>query len=307
MLKTISKIFKTKLSLILLSSFFIFSIARVYYRLTDDFRMSNISYDVAHRKEWEIPALDPVNSQELNQILNQKFTYLGKGAQSYVFTSEDNKYVIKFFKFKHLKPSFLINALPSVFPFANYKNSVTLRKARKLESAFVGYHIAYSVHKLEAGLLFIHLNKTDDLKKSVTVLDKMGREFEIDLDTHVFILQKKGKTLQDTMHKLLQNEKIDLAKFRIRQIFDLYVSEYKKGIYDFDHGVMHNTGFIGNNPIHLDVGKFLKEESMKKTSEYGKDLEIIYKKIDHWVQKNYPKHHEEIAHDMEKKYLESLL
>lgn len=307
MIKNIKKFLKTKVGIILLSCLLVFLSARVYYRLTDDFRMSNISYDIPHRKDWEVSALSSENSNELIRILDQKFTYLGKGAQSYVFTSEDNKYVIKFFKFKHLKPSFYINALPSVFPFANYKNSVVARKARKLESVFVGYHIAFTVHKEEAGLIYIHLNKTDNLKKSVTVLDKIGRSFEIDLDTHVFILQKKGKTLQTTLTKLLQKEKLDVAKTRIRQIFDLYVSEYKKGIYDFDHGVMHNTGFIGDQPIHLDVGKFLKKESMKKTSRYTKDLEIIYKKIDLWVQKHYPKHHAEIARDMKEKYLESTL
>ena len=55
----------------------------------------------------------------------------------------------------------------------------------------------------------------------------------------------------------------------------MYISEYKKGIYDRDHGVMHNTGFVEDYPFHLDVGKFSKEESMRQVKFYKKDLERI--------------------------------
>jgi len=52
--------------------------------------------------------------QELAQILNQKFSYIGKGAQCYAFVSDDQLYVLKFFKFKHLKPNLLVDLIPSI-------------------------------------------------------------------------------------------------------------------------------------------------------------------------------------------------
>ena len=39
------------------------------------------------------------NVQEMNNIFDQKFKYLSKGCQTYVFQSEDKKYVIKFIRY----------------------------------------------------------------------------------------------------------------------------------------------------------------------------------------------------------------
>lgn len=299
---------KNKLITSFLIFFTLYGLARIYYKLTDDFRISNITYEISHHPEWEIPEFSENKLQEIKVILNQKFTYLGKGAQSYVFSSEDDKYVIKFFKFKHLKPSLFLESLPSIFPFANYKAKEIARKSRKLNSAFNGYRLAFDVHQDETGLIFIHLNKTNGLlNQTVSVVDKIGITHYIDLDTHIFLLQKKGETLRTTLDHLLKNKDLSMVKERIGQIFNLYLSEYKKGIYDHDHGVLNNTGFIGSNPIHLDVGKLLREEKMKMPTVYKDDLEIIYLNINLWIKKHYPIEHEIIAQDIKEAYLKAVL
>jgi hypothetical protein len=305
MIGSIKKIIKSKTGFVILSALLVFGLARVYYRVTDDFRISNMTYEIAHNHDWEIPEFTSTEHENLKQILDQKYYYLGKGAQSYVFTSEDSQYVIKFFKFKHLKPSIFLNVLPPISPFANYVKKETIRKDRKLKSVFNGYRLAYEIHKYDAGLIFIHLNKTVNLiNKSVTVVDKIGRSHLIDLDENVFLLQRKGETLRTVMTDLLTKNDLTLAKLRIRQIFDLYVTEYKKGAYDHDHGVMHNTGFVGSEPIHLDVGKFSREENMKKATVYKSDLDIIYRKIDLWLKNNFPAVRDEVVKDMQEKYNE---
>ena len=35
-----------------------------------------------------------------------------------------------------------------------------MHKQKKLDGVFAGYRLAYEVHRVESGLLFIHLNKT---------------------------------------------------------------------------------------------------------------------------------------------------
>ena len=85
--------------------FCLFGIARLYYRLTDDFRLANITYELPFKPSWKVPSLTKEEYSRLAQITNQKFTYIGKGAQCYAFASEDGEYVLKFFKFKHLKPN----------------------------------------------------------------------------------------------------------------------------------------------------------------------------------------------------------
>lgn len=95
----------------------LFGMGRLYFRLTDDFRLGNITYDMPHHDEWDIPKLSDEERQRLDSILSQKFTYIGKGAQSYAFGSDDGKYVLKFFKFKHLTPHWFVEMFPLFPPF----------------------------------------------------------------------------------------------------------------------------------------------------------------------------------------------
>ena len=77
-----------------------FGVIRLYYNLTDDFRISNISYQMPSRSEYNFE-LSPAQKQIVDNALAQKYHYIGKGAQVYAFASEEGNTVIKFFKFKH--------------------------------------------------------------------------------------------------------------------------------------------------------------------------------------------------------------
>ena len=95
--------------------------SRVYYRLTDDFRIANMTYELPYNTDWEIEPLTHSEKENLHSILSQPFYYIGKGAQSYAFMSEDKKHVIKFFKFKHLRPNWFEKLVANVSLFEEYK------------------------------------------------------------------------------------------------------------------------------------------------------------------------------------------
>ena len=287
--------FRYKIVSIGLIGLSLFGLARVYYRMTDDFRLSNISYEMPFQENWEVAPMTAQEQQRFDEILKQKFYYIGKGAQSYAFRSGDDQYVLKFFKFKHLKPSVFVNILPEIGPLKEYKQNQIERKNRLLNSVFDGYRLAYAVHADETGLIYIHLNKTQSMHKNVIVQDKIGLEKTISLDDVPFILQVKVKTTRAVMTELMKTRDIPKVKERIAQIFNLYLSEYSKGIYDRDHGVMHNTGFAGDKPVHLDVGKLTKDERMKDKEYYKPDLLRIVAKFNVWFKANYPKDYPQLS------------
>lgn len=104
--------------------------------------------------------------------------------------------------------------------------------------------------------------------------------------------------------QLLNQGDVSGAISMINKTFDLYMSEYRKGIYDRDHGVMHNTGYLTLNngstiAVHLDVGKMSKEPKMKEVTYFAPDLEKVARKIDAWTALNYPKYYPEISQAME--------
>lgn len=273
----------------------LFGLARVYYRLTDDFRYGNINYELPFESPWQLPELNSQEREQLAAILDQKFSYLGKGAQCYAFASEDGQYVLKFFKFKHLKPHFLVDMLPSIPPLNNFKETTAKRKERKLLSVFDGYDLAYRENREGSQILYLHLIPSDNLHKKVTVVDKIGLKMAINLDDVVFLVQRKGETMRTRLQRLLGQNDIQQAKRSIAAILEMYIGEYNKGIYDRDHGVMHNSGFVGDIPFHLDVGKLSKEERMKLVEVHRKDLEHVIWKMDVWVKANYPEHAKTIS------------
>jgi hypothetical protein len=137
----------------------IFFLARGYFRLTDGFRVSNMTYDMPHNPDWEVPPLSDQEKKEVDSILNQPFNYVGKGAQSYVFASKDGKYVIKFFKFRHLRPSWIIDALPEWDFLKDYREKNRERKNRLIMVVFSGYKLAYDELRNQSGIVYLHLNK----------------------------------------------------------------------------------------------------------------------------------------------------
>lgn len=266
----------------------VFALARIYYHLTDDFRLSNITYEIAPRHEWTSESPKGEQKTFIDSLLAQKFYYIGKGAQSYAFGSTDGKYVLKFFKFKHLRPSFWLDILPPMAGLQEYRDKQYQRKERKLEGVFFGYRLAFKMHKQESGLLYIHLNTTVGLFPTVAVFDKAGWEHKIPLDDVVFIIQDHAETARSVIHNLLKAGDLEAANKKIDSIFDLYLSEYHKGIFDNDHGVMRNVGFVGEQPIHLDVGKLKRNESIKEPANYAVDLSLVGNRMAGWLAKNEP-------------------
>jgi len=283
---------------LLFSILFVFLIIRIYNTLTDDFRLSHITYEMPYQQEWQLGHLSAGEEQKLEEILSQPFTYLGKGAQSYVFESSDGLYVLKFFKFKHLRPSWFIEALPPLGFIKTYQSKQAVRRERKLWGVFRAYKLAYDVNKQESGLVFIQLNIRENPMRYVTIIDKIGFKRILNLADYAFIIQKKGQTLQAVLDRLLSQGESSEASKRIGEILEMYAEEYGKGVYDHDHNVMRNTGFLGESPIHLDVGKLAKDESMRQSERAWQDALLVAAHIKRWIHRHYPQ---------DEKYLETFI
>ena len=276
----------------LLISFFLFCAVRFYYYLTDDFRLSNIrDQRLTSYKQISFPQ---ENLLLARQILKQPFTYLGKGAQSYVFVSQDGNYVLKFFKFKHLRPSWWLKVLPPFSIFQSIKERSQSKKERKLHDLFSGYELAFSRNCKNSALLFLHLSSTSFLHQSIALTDKIGKKHLVHADQEIFLLQKKGTTLRDRLSQTLDLGQLHLTKQAIASVLAMYVAEYQMGIYDRDHGVLDNIGFIEESPFHLDTGKLTEDESLKEKTIYQQDLQIVIWQIEQWIQKNYPIYFDQI-------------
>ena len=227
-------------------------------RETKSFSPSKVKCALPQRPEWDVPFTEE-QQKRLAQVFKQPFTYLASGVQTFAFVSQDGKHVIKFFK----------------APLSD-NTEKSLKRKNKLVEALSAYHMAYDEIPQETGLLFIHLNPTTTLQKTVMVSDRLGKKHLIDLDSVPFVVQEKAELIFDRFKKLAMRGDAKGLKKSVIAVLDLVERRIQKGFTDDDRAVTNNYGFVGDRPIHFDIGRMHKG---KRLDEY----EHIAKRIDSWL------------------------
>ncbi len=275
----------------------VIALDKVNYLVTGDFRLANICYE----KTEFVPAHYDFKCDVdlVKEIAAQTFHYIGKGHQNFAFESEDSKYVIKFFKFRRLKKNHLLHLFSNI----SFVNNL-LQEKRKIQKErffkmFEGYAVGYAEDPEGCALRAVHLNKTDNLKQTVCVKDKLGFKHTIDLDSVVFVIQEKVIPAQTVFEELFKKQDIEGVKVKIAAIFDLYLSQYQKGLCDHDDNLANNIGFLGDSAIRLDVGKL---EHLPVTHDVTQELALVAANLSRRIfQKHYPEYYEEITLWMQSK------
>lgn len=236
-------------------------VTRFCKKQTSGFTVARITSDLPFHAEWEVaPTL---SQEEIKTLLSQPYSFLGKGAQAFVFASEDGETVIKFFRHHRLSPA------PWLYwvPFNLAQVSIAKRES-KLTKDFTSYTIAYNALREETGLLHLHLNKTSDLHLSLDLVDKLGIHHALALDNYAFVLQKRAKLAYDALQNWIDAGQIEDAKKAISSLVTVLKTRGQKGIYDKDPDLNTNFGFIGTTSIQIDVGRF--RDRLKTPSRAGK-------------------------------------
>ena len=205
--------------------------------------LNQVTSTLKARPEWETDLTSPL-SPLVDQILNQKFSYLARGTQSYAFISEDQKYVLKFIKMNHVTPRRITEKLNRI------KRE---KKETKLQQMFGALHYAYHHFKEETGIVFLHLNCTPHWNKKVSLVGKDGENIVLSLDNSCFILQEKAELLYTCLGRLIENNQMEAAKERIRSFLSLIQKRGSLGLFDHDKSISNNFGFLNDRPIQLDV------------------------------------------------------
>ncbi|KPK33340.1 MAG: hypothetical protein AMS24_01385 [Chlamydiae bacterium SM23_39] len=199
--------------------------------------------------------------EKIDKILNQKYKYLNKGSQLYVFASEDKKYVIKFISSNKYKEPFRRNIL-SLLPinFKNYRKTKKINRERNLKNAINSYLISYNYLKKETGTIYIHLKNRKIFKKKLTIIDNVGSSYNININSKFFIIQKKAEKLKPKILKIIKDKNKEELKKIVLDYFNLSFSIVKKGFINKDSSIK-NIGYIDEELIEMDLGRFVKIKS----------------------------------------------
>ena len=269
---------------IFLIAIFTLCLALFAQKKTDGFTKASITPHHPFDPRWEITPLSAAALGEVQYVLGQSFTYLGCGGQSHIFESSDGKYVIKFFKQRVFEMPLWVE----YGPFTQYRDKKRLKRIDKKERDFTSYKVSLEELQGETGVIFVHLNPSQDLQKKLVIQDNLHIQHEIDLDHMDFIIQRKGELSLERISRLMQEGNVDSAKRSVESLLDLIVIRSKKGFHDRDPNIRTNCGFLGEYAIKIDVGRFVKIEKMKDPKVYTQEVIRIGAPFRKWLEETYP-------------------
>lgn len=217
-----------------------------------------------------------VGTQEILQVLQQPFHFLGKGRQSFVFESADGKTVLKFFNRRYFQMPWYAFAMPK-----------EIKKRSQREFFYLhSYPLAEKFLSSETAILYSHFGKTKALP-TVKVTDRASRIFSISLNDVPFVLQRKGDPFYPALETLQKNQGNEGLLSALDAFLELIAHRISLGIGDADHDVKHNFGFLDGKPFHIDPGRlylcdFSKKETL--TLEWWRATHSLRK----WLVHTYP-------------------
>ncbi len=221
------------------------------------------------------------------EILDQPFSYLDKGAQVYVFESQDQNYVLKFTRVPASLRSFSWLTHPFSHIFLQKQIGTQQQKSKKKIAGYLeSYFLAYQYLQEETGVAYVHLHPTVHLQKKIHLKDKNGSSYYISADRISFILQRKGMPFMDALESASGN--IEMGKQMIDSLFEVIISRCSKGIIDRDKMHYDNYGWLENRAMHLDIGRFSQKEEVKNPRAYQQEILHVTSPLSKYLQKNSP-------------------
>jgi hypothetical protein len=245
--------------------------------------------EIRPSRDFPFQSVSTVSKEEyekLQWIFSRPFLFLEEEEQCYSFQSQD--YVIKFFKMKRLTPKYWLNYIP--FPWLEkLRLSKIGERERTRQETFGSFTMAFEEFRVQTGLLFIHLFRTEWIKARVQVKDQQGFPHIISLDSVPFILQKKAKTLSEYMESLArQNRKQEiLSSFLL--ILDLVRDGCQHGLALQDSGyIERDYGFIGTQAVCINPGHMIRDESLKNSLNALREVLKVSKRVEIWLGGHHP-------------------
>jgi hypothetical protein len=257
-------------------------------KATRGFVLYKIHSTLPFNPDYETTLLADVEREEMKSALNQPYFFLDKGAQCYVFLSQDKRYVIKFFKLHALQPSIVLRALHLPFHLQGLWVQKQLEKKAALHKTFTSYRIAYEEMKDETGMVFLHLNKTQTLKQPLVIFDNLGIPHQLDLNKMEFLVQKRASLFYPFLKQTIEEQGILSAKKIISDLVQFLVRRNQKEIFDKDPDLATNFGFIKGQLIQIDVGRFRKCAQRNNPRLYHDEILRITDLFNQWLQVHYP-------------------
>jgi len=262
-------------------SFIIFIFFFIFFKIKDD-HFSLIKIQNVNEKNIELD--ETLDLEKINSILNQKFYYLIRGKQFFVFLSEDKKHVIKFYDRNRNHSDLFFPNISMPKKLDNMRKGFYERRRKRFLKEMESLKMAYENFKEDCALEYVHLAATNNLGK-VILLSKFHDSFEIDLNSTIFVLQKR---YDENFFVAFEKTKDNSLKEGLLDSFLRMIDKRcKKLIIDDDMNEAHdNWAVLDNEVFNIDIGKWYFDEKLKDNKFYKKEMIKASKALKKYLEKN---------------------
>ena len=239
------------------------------------------------RKEWEVKVSSD-RERFFYTVCQQTLRWLGRGMQAVVFETQDEKYVVKFFQLGRLREDEDRGFAKNLFS----KETKEKRQERLVhrEEIFSSSKMCFEELQEETGIVYVHLNRTKDKIHSIKLIDRYGQSHHIRGDDSSFVVQKKAKYLIPTINGLMDQGRVDEAKVRVNQVFDLLLALAKKGFVDGDDALIRNNniGLADDRAIYIDTGHLFRTPHLDVAERMRYEFQVRLDPLEKWLNVAYP-------------------
>jgi hypothetical protein len=251
---------------------------------SDGFRTDKILFSLNYDPSYEITSLSNNDLIKIEEILNQNFFYLGRGRQFFVFESEDRKFVLKFLNHSNFSYPSLLKKISFFKPV----RKVIKRKDFKYPLTFSSLKLSFENLKEEAGLVYLNLNKRQQLGMKVNIVNRSGVSLSIDLDSTFFVLQKKATPFFAYLKRAYEENGERGLEQAIDSYLLLIINRCQKNIADDDFNLGDNIGFYENKPFIMDTGRLYIDRDLSKKEHLACEIYRSTKLLRKYLVKNHP-------------------
>jgi len=249
----------------------VLSIPLLYKQMTHGFRLGKLQEKFFQEEPWTTAFPLDFLPTELECLFDRPFSYIGRGLQSFVFQSEDERVVIKLFKKKGRFGSWLK---------AKKQKTKAIDFLEKITKTFQACQIAFTMAQNETGVLYLGLNSLFKKEPTLLIKNHFGLIARVPLDRYAFVIQRKAEPF---IQVLVQTLKSGSADQLIDSYLELIYHRTQKGICNTDLS-FKNLGFSEGRVIEIDFGNYVYMPEQKRM-----EWNLWVSEMRHFLENNDPK------------------
>ena len=249
------------------------------------FCLQFIQSDLPQRSDWEA-RLSEDHDRFFYVVSQQALRWIGKGSVSFIFSTSDNKYVVKFMNMSQFKTPGNHGLINKVFSERNKKPHQNAR----MEDIFQSARVCFDELQEETGVVYVHLNRTKEKIHGLKLIDSYAQSQRVCGDDTCFIMQRQAKPVLKVLTDLMDKGETELACKRVDQIFDLLISLARKGYVDGDDRLIpnNNIGFTEDRAIYIDTFHFFPAQQLDLMQRIQYECQQRLLPLERWLKLNYP-------------------